>query len=101
MDWGQTSAPVTAKAPWEMDWGASEKPAEAPSGKSFTEKLGETSWGHLAKDVYSAVTLPGDVYSGKVAAGSPEELDRARGAAMFLTPGSAALRGGEGLQGRL
>lgn len=100
MNWGQTAAPVTAKAPWEMDWGSSDKPAEAASsGKSFTEKLGETSWGHLAKDVYSAVTLPGDVYSGKVAAGSPEEMDRARSAAMFLTPGSAALRGGEGIAG--
>ena len=103
MDWGQGAAPApaaaTAKAPWEMDWGSSDKPADTSSGKSFMDKLGETSWGHLANDVYSAVTLPGDVYSGKVAAGSPEEIDRARSASMFMTPGSAALRGGEGVAG--
>lgn len=102
MNWdsGQSASPATetaAKAPWEMDWGGDQP--KASSGKSFTEKLGETSWGRLAKDAYSAVTLPGDVYAGKVQAGSPEELDRARGAAMFLTPGSVALRGGEGVAG--
>ena len=102
MDWGPAppaaAAPV-AKAPWEMDWGSSDKPSDTPSGKSFTEKLGETSWGHLAKDVYSAVTLPGDVYAGKVDPMSPEGMDRARSAAMFMTPGSVAMRGGEGVAG--
>ena len=103
MDWGQPATPAAVqaspdKAPWEMDWGG-DKPADQPSGKSFTDKLGETSWGKLAKDVYSAVTLPGDVYAGRVTPGSDEELDRARGAALILTPGSAALRGGEGVAG--
>lgn len=71
-----------------------------PAGhKSFMEKLGETSWGKLAKGAYDAVTLPGDVYSGKVAPGSEEELNRARAAAWWLSPASAALRGGEGVMG--
>lgn len=105
MDWGQQSAPApvvaeaVAKAPWEMNWGTSDSSSGQPSAKSFTEKLGETSWGKLGKDIYSAVTLPGDVYAGRVAAGSDEELDRARSAAVILTPGSVALRGGEGVAG--
>lgn len=100
IDWGSQAPPAldaSSKPPWEMDWGASEKPAAAP--RSFVDKLGETSWGHLAKGAYDAFTLPGDVYSGKVQAGSPEEMDRARAAALYLTPGSAALRGGEGVAG--
>lgn len=97
MDWGQTAPPAAAssKAPWEMDWGSAEKPA--PSGKSFTEKLGETSWGHLAKDIYGAVTLPGDVYAGRVDPGSDEAIGRSFEAAKVFTPVPAAMRAGEGV----
>ena len=102
MDWGQAApaAPpqASAKAPWEMDWGGSTE-STSKEKPSLMETLGETSWGKLAKDVYSAVTLPGDVYAGRVDPNSPEGLDRARGAALFMTPGSAALRGGEGVAG--
>lgn len=108
MNWGggeQAPAAVaaapaqTTTAPWEMDWHGSSGGDEAPAPRTFMDKLAETNIGHVAKAAYDAVTLPGDVYSGKVAAGSPEELDRARSAALFLTPGSAALRGGEGVAG--
>ncbi|HEV8495133.1 MAG TPA: hypothetical protein VGR76_22830, partial [Candidatus Angelobacter sp.] len=104
MDWG-SDAPAPAvsatsnAAPWEMDWGAPSAESQSPHERTFVDKLGETSWGKLAKDAYSALTLPGDVYAGKVDPLSNEGLDRARSAAVFMTPGSAAMRGGEGVAG--
>ena len=104
MDWG-SAAPAPAvsatsnAAPWEMDWGAPSAESQSPHERTFVDKLGETSWGKLAKDAYSALTLPGDVYAGKVDPLSNEGLDRARSAAVFMTPGSAAMRGGEGVAG--
>lgn len=41
--------------------------------KSFIDKLGETTIGHVAKSIYSGVTLPGDVMAGKAhVPGSPD-----------------------------
>lgn len=104
MDWGggDSQAPPAAASsarPWEMQWDEPQKESAPSQPKSFTEKLGETSWGQLAKGVYDAVTLPGDVYAGKVDPMSQEGIRRAANAAMFMTPGSAALRGGEGIAG--
>jgi len=96
----EQSAPSASALPDGFVMEGQSAPTDAtPAPKSFMDKLGETSWGQLAKGAVDALTLPGDVYSGKVQAGSPEELDRARGAALYLTPGSAALRGGEGVAG--
>lgn len=67
--------------------------------RSFMDKLGETSWGKLAKSAYGAVTLPGDVLAGKVAPESNEAIGRAFDAATFFTPLPAAMRAGEGIFG--
>lgn len=111
MDWGaapQAAAPAAfqanpGKAPWEMDWSGHTATPEQAAPHSLMDRLGNITISGMAKSTYDAArdafTLPGDVYSGKVKPGSDEELDRARGAAMLLSPGSAALKGGEGVMG--
>lgn len=102
MDWGSAapSAPAASvageKAPWEMDWGGSAETApEAPHKFG----LGDTWPARLAKDFYSAVTLPGDAYAGRVDPSSPEGMDRAMKMATFFSPGSVAMRAGESALG--
>lgn len=82
MDWSRSKAaqPVaadaasqssSAPAPWDRDWGGEAKQPKV--AKTFSEKLGETTIGNIAKSIYSAVTLPGDVYAGRAhVPGSPE-----------------------------
>lgn len=53
----------------------------------------------IASSVADAVTLPGDVYSGKTPVGGDEEIQRAMNAAQWMSPTSAALRGGETAMG--
>jgi hypothetical protein len=51
--------------------------------QTFMDKLGQTWPARMAKDIYSGVTLPGDVYSGKtqVDPSNPEFMGRATGLA--------------------
>lgn len=51
--------------------------AVKPAEKSFTDKLGETWPARVAKDIYHAVTLPGDVASGTV--GAPKQFPASGG----------------------
>jgi hypothetical protein len=75
MDWGHQATPAavqsaSVKEPWEMDWGT--KSSDQPSGKTFTEKLGETWPARMAKAAYSGLTLPGDVAQGNVSMWGPD-----------------------------
>lgn len=56
----------------------------APPKKSFADKLGETWPAKLAKSVYSAVTLPGDVMAGKAEVPSSENQGAGMGRVMDL-----------------
>ncbi len=64
-DW---SKPAGNAAPWEQDWTAAPTTEAAPNS-SIVDKLSQTWPVRLVKGignaVYSGVTLPGDVYSGK------------------------------------
>lgn len=100
----EQSAPDNSLPPGFQLEGAQESAPAAPAAepaqpRTFLDKLGETNIGRLAKAAYEAVTLPGDVYAGKVDPMSDEGLKRTFSAATFLTPGSVALRGGEGIAG--
>lgn len=53
----------------------------------------------LAESVWDAFTLPGDVYAGRVAPDSDEEIQRAWGLASLATPMSPATRAGVGAVG--
>lgn len=54
--------------------------------------LGDTWPARLAKSIYSAVTLPGDVYQGNVDPGSDEAIRRSFDLAGVVTPASVAAR---------
>lgn len=111
MDWGgnaaapdaaTTSAPPASNsvAPWEMKWDAA--PSEAMSADAATpHQFGwQDTWpARMAKDLYSAVTLPGDVAAGRVDPTSDEAIGRSFKAATFFNPASAAMRGGESVFG--
>lgn len=62
--------------------------------KSFMDKLGETTIGKIGKSIYSAATLPGDVYSGKTAITTddghtnPEVINRSAELATLASPTS-------------
>ena len=74
----------------------SQKPAEGSF--PWAQVLGETTIGKAVKGLYgaakSAVTLPGDVYAGRVDPESPEGVGRAFDAATLGTPISPAIRAG-------
>lgn len=53
--------------------------------RSIWDKLGETWPAKLAKSLYGAATLPGDVYAGRVDPNSDEGLDRAADLAGMMT----------------
>lgn len=76
-------APAATGKPWEAF-------AETKPAKSFAEKLGETWPAKLAKGVYSAVTLPGDVMAGKAEVPSSENsgagMDRVMDLATIASP---------------
>jgi hypothetical protein len=66
------------------------KPTEA--AKPAEKKFGlEDTWpAKLAKSIYNAVTLPGDVYAGKVDPSSDEAIGRSFDLAGVVSPGSIA-----------
>lgn len=80
-----------------------------PPEKTIGEKLSDTLPGRIAKSIYSAVTLPGDVLAGRahvpssdgslpgsVPYGSPESSgERIAELAFVANPAAAALRGGQ------
>lgn len=84
-DWTQQAA--QAAAPWEQDW-----TQQAPANSSLVDKLSQTWPARLAKGignaVSSAVTLPGDVYSGKtqVDPSSPDFIGRTLDFASVASP---------------
>lgn len=77
-------------------------PAAQPT-PSFLDRLKNVTLSGMVKGAYDsakdALTLPGDVYSGKVQPGSNEEIGRSLNAAAVFSPGSAALKGGESIMG--
>lgn len=102
----EQAAPATSVTPAQSDLpegfqleSAPAAQSAEPADKSFIQKLGETSWGKLAKAAIDAFELPGDVYSGKTPAGSDEEFNRVMSAAQFFSPAPAAMRAGEGVLG--
>lgn len=68
------------------------QPQAAPE-PSFTEKLGQTWPAQIAKSIYGAVTLPGDVMAGRVNPTSDEGIGRAFDLAGVASPLSAGSRG--------
>lgn len=55
---------------------------------TFTDWLVQTWPARLARDAWSAVTLPGDVYTGRVTPNDPEFYERALGLAGLVTSGT-------------
>jgi len=94
MDWGQTAAPTPAapvsKAPWEMDWSGADTSTEHKFG------LGDTWPAKMVKAAISGLTLPGDVYQGKVSMVgedghiNPDVIGRSAELAMVAQPTSVA-----------
>lgn len=66
--------------------GAQASPAEQPKGGFGSRSI----LADIAKTIYGAVTLPGDVYAGKVDPRSDEAIGRAAELAMVASPASAA-----------
>ncbi|MBN8968938.1 MAG: hypothetical protein J0G95_10810 [Rhizobiales bacterium] len=89
----QAEASSDAQAQPQGPWAAyqEQKPAETGQ-KSFLDKLGETTIGHIAKSIYSGVTLPGDVYAGRAHVPGSENAQAIPGAALMGSPDSAGER---------
>lgn len=97
--WEAYAQQAPGSGPWEAyaasKVAAPETPAApvadaAPPKKEFG--LGDTWPARLAKAVYGAVTLPGDVYQGKVDPGSEEAIHRSFDLAGVVSPASVAAK---------
>lgn len=62
--------------------------APQPSARSFWEKLAETWPARVAQSAYKAVTLPGDVYAGRVDPRSDDGIGRAADLAGMVMGGT-------------
>jgi hypothetical protein len=67
---------------------------EAASRQEFIGLLGETLPGQIVRELYGAVTLPGDVYAGKVDPRSDEAIQRSFDLAGALTMGAGVVPAG-------
>jgi hypothetical protein len=76
-------------------------PMQAPHPLSFTEKLERTWPAKLAKTIYGAVTLPGDVLAGKVDPLSPEAIGRSADIAQIFNPAEPGVTAGRGAFGAI
>ncbi|CAL8974435.1 hypothetical protein RHODGE_RHODGE_03322 [Rhodoplanes serenus] len=74
---------------------------DPPPRRSLAEKLAETWPARLARSAYDAVTLPGDVYAGRVTPQDPRYYERAVDLAGTLMSGApaTAVRGAAGVFG--
>ena len=83
-------APPTPKASGPRDLLAARAPApeaEPEGDRSLGDKFwNDTFWGGMMKSIGSAVTLPGDVFTGKVDPNSDEAIGRAADLAGMATP---------------
>src|SRR6185437_5462304 len=88
--WDAISAPAASKSTDMGGYSPSQVPQTLPGKEPFT--LADTWPARLLKTVASAVTLPGDVYAGRVDPMSEEAIGRSADLASIATPMSVASR---------
>lgn len=94
MDWAGPTTPVQSEPkpqnPWQMDWTQPAPTSDAAPEKPFG--ITDTWPFRLGRGMYeaakSAVTLPGDVYTGKVDPNAPEAVGRELNFAALAMPQS-------------
>jgi hypothetical protein len=83
-----------ALAQYALDLKARQEAADSASRQEFIGLLGETLPGQIVRELYGAVTLPGDVYAGKVDPRSDEAIKRSFDLAGALTMGAGVVPAG-------
>jgi hypothetical protein len=83
-----------ALAQYALDLKARQEAADSASRQEFIGLLGETLPGQIVRELYGAVTLPGDVYAGKVDPRSDEAIKRSFDLAGALTLGAGVVPAG-------
>jgi hypothetical protein len=73
---------------------AQRNPAQPSAGQIIKDWLPTTWPVRAAKSIFGAVTLPGDVYSGKADLNTPEDFARVQDLAMMASPVNPAARAG-------
>jgi hypothetical protein len=84
-----------ALAQYALDLKARQEAADSASRQEFIGLLGETLPGQIVRELYGAVTLPGDVYAGKVDPRSDEAVKRSFDLAGALTMGAGGIPAGK------